>query len=129
MSLRICLSDGLLQGLQKLSISESQTVIIWSLKAQTAAGSVPFPQSQEEVVTMKFCSTCKEEFADKFSFCPVDGTPLNRRWSRRVGSASDHAPKFSEPVMTSAAIAETAPPMTRSAPVMAGRSAAGGRWR
>lgn len=26
---------------------------------------------------MKFCSVCKEEFADKFSFCPVDGTPLN----------------------------------------------------
>lgn len=25
---------------------------------------------------MKFCSACKEEFADKFSFCPVDGTPL-----------------------------------------------------
>lgn len=25
---------------------------------------------------MKFCSVCKEEFADKFSFCPVDGTPL-----------------------------------------------------
>ncbi|MGH9880170.1 MAG: hypothetical protein ACRD6N_01945, partial [Pyrinomonadaceae bacterium] len=25
---------------------------------------------------MKFCSTCREEFADKFSFCPVDGTPL-----------------------------------------------------
>ncbi|HWN12103.1 MAG TPA: energy transducer TonB [Pyrinomonadaceae bacterium] len=36
-----------------------------------------FAPSQEEVVTMKFCSTCKEEFADKFSFCPVDGTPLN----------------------------------------------------
>jgi len=30
----------------------------------------------EEVVLMKFCSVCKEEFADKFSFCPVDGTPL-----------------------------------------------------
>src|SRR4029078_12970251 len=30
----------------------------------------------EEVVSMKFCSVCKEEFADKFSFCPVDGTPL-----------------------------------------------------
>lgn len=29
-----------------------------------------------EVVLMKFCSECKEEFADKFSFCPVDGTPL-----------------------------------------------------
>jgi TonB family protein len=26
---------------------------------------------------MKKCSTCQEEFADKFSFCPVDGTPLN----------------------------------------------------
>ncbi len=39
-------------------------------------GSVLFPHSQNEVVTMKFCSTCKEEFADKFSFCPVDGTPL-----------------------------------------------------
>jgi TonB family protein len=26
---------------------------------------------------MKQCSTCQEEFADKFSFCPVDGTPLN----------------------------------------------------
>ncbi|HEU4766770.1 MAG TPA: TonB family protein [Pyrinomonadaceae bacterium] len=25
---------------------------------------------------MKFCSKCQEEFADKFSFCPVDGTPL-----------------------------------------------------
>ncbi|HEX8746693.1 MAG TPA: energy transducer TonB [Pyrinomonadaceae bacterium] len=26
---------------------------------------------------MKQCSVCQEEFADKFSFCPVDGTPLN----------------------------------------------------
>ncbi|HKY26841.1 MAG TPA: hypothetical protein VJM12_02735, partial [Pyrinomonadaceae bacterium] len=25
---------------------------------------------------MKFCSTCQEEFDNKFSFCPVDGTPL-----------------------------------------------------
>src|SRR5215211_2529809 len=30
----------------------------------------------EEVASMKFCSKCQEEFADKFSFCPVDGTPL-----------------------------------------------------
>jgi len=44
--------------------------------ADPAAHSIRFPQSQNEVVTMKFCSTCKEEFADKFSFCPVDGTPL-----------------------------------------------------
>ena len=44
--------------------------------APAATDSVRFPQSQNEVVKMKFCSTCKEEFADKFSFCPVDGTPL-----------------------------------------------------
>ena len=41
------------------------------------ANAIQFPQSHNEVVKMKFCSTCKEEFADKFSFCPVDGTPLN----------------------------------------------------
>src|SRR6266850_7568298 len=32
---------------------------------------------RREVVSMKFCSRCEEEFADKFSFCPVDGTPLS----------------------------------------------------
>lgn len=26
---------------------------------------------------MKQCPTCREEFADKFASCPVDGTPLN----------------------------------------------------
>jgi TonB family protein len=26
---------------------------------------------------MKQCPTCQEEFADKFGFCPVDGTPLD----------------------------------------------------
>src|SRR6266576_2958570 len=35
------------------------------------------PQRGSEVVTMKFCDTCQEEFADRFSFCPVDGTPLS----------------------------------------------------
>src|SRR6478672_3100499 len=36
---------------------------------------VLLPQ-RREVVSMKFCSRCEEQFADKFSFCPVDGTPL-----------------------------------------------------
>src|SRR6185503_10539682 len=36
---------------------------------------VLLPLGREEV-SMKFCSKCQEEFADKFSFCPVDGTPL-----------------------------------------------------
>ncbi len=38
--------------------------------------SVLLPQRREEVVLMKFCTRCEEEFAEKFSFCPVDGTPL-----------------------------------------------------
>ncbi len=42
-----------------------------------ATNAASSPQSQHEVVKMKVCSTCKEEFADKFGFCPVDGTPLN----------------------------------------------------
>jgi TonB family protein len=39
--------------------------------------SVLLPHRRDEVVSMKFCSVCEEEFADKFSFCPVDGTPLS----------------------------------------------------
>lgn len=31
----------------------------------------------EREVLMKTCTACEEEFEDKFSFCPVDGTPLN----------------------------------------------------
>ena len=34
------------------------------------------PQRDSEVVKMKFCNTCQEQFADRFSFCPVDGSPL-----------------------------------------------------
>src|SRR3989449_1921987 len=34
-------------------------------------------QRDSEVVAMKFCSTCEEQFADRFSFCPVDGTPVS----------------------------------------------------
>src|SRR5438128_11928220 len=39
--------------------------------------SVIDPQRDSEVVKMKFCNTCQEQFADRFSFCPVDGTPLS----------------------------------------------------
>ena len=44
--------------------------------ADRLSQSVLLPHRREEVVSMKFCSLCQEEFADKFSFCPVDGTPL-----------------------------------------------------
>jgi TonB family protein len=35
------------------------------------------PQRDSEVVKMKFCNSCQEQFADRFSFCPLDGTPLS----------------------------------------------------
>ncbi|HEX8495504.1 MAG TPA: hypothetical protein VF658_22020, partial [Pyrinomonadaceae bacterium] len=38
---------------------------------------VQHPVPSREEVFMKQCPTCQEEFANKFSFCPVDGTPLN----------------------------------------------------
>jgi TonB family protein len=34
---------------------------------------------------MKRCNACQEEFADKFSFCPVDGSPLNSLAAALVG--------------------------------------------
>ena len=41
------------------------------------SNSALYPQRDSEVVIMKFCDTCQEQFADRFSFCPVDGTPLS----------------------------------------------------
>jgi TonB family protein len=67
-----------------------------------ATQTVALPQSQNEVATMKFCSTCQEEFADKFSFCPVDGTPLNEfvpKAEESVTRAAAHKP--ADPVTTS----------------------------
>lgn len=43
---------------------------------QAVTGQTWLPQTQKKVLAMKFCSTCQEQFDDKFSFCPVDGTPL-----------------------------------------------------
>src|SRR5437763_14911898 len=48
-----------------------------SMGSATQPDSVLNPQRGSEVVAMKFCNTCQEEFADRFSFCPVDGTPLS----------------------------------------------------
>jgi TonB family protein len=45
-------------------------------QASVLTDSIQLPKTGNEVVTMKFCSMCQEEFADKFSFCPVDATPL-----------------------------------------------------
>src|SRR6476660_8922249 len=50
------------------------------------------PQRDSEVVKMKFCSTCEEQFADRFSFCPVDGTPLSAVAAPKVAPPKASAP-------------------------------------
>lgn len=49
--------------------------------------------STEEVETMKICNTCLEEFANKFGFCPIDGTRLDDvRKEQLVSHATDVEP-------------------------------------
>ena len=69
-------------------------------RSDPAIDLVPFPQSHNEVVTMKFCPSCKEEFADKFSFCPVDGTPLTAHVSEPENKVVESA-SFSKSAATS----------------------------
>ena len=66
------------------------------------------PKRDSEVVKMKFCNTCQEEFAERFSFCPVDGTPLTEVPAAAVSEPARHP----EPIMT----AEAAPKVERLQP-------------
>src|SRR5438876_9793253 len=65
---------------------------------QTMAGmnerlsSVLDPQRDSEVVKMKFCNSCQEQFADRFSFCPVDGTPLSAVPTPTIAPTNTSAP-------------------------------------
>jgi TonB family protein len=80
--------------------------------AAAAANSVLLTQSQKEVRAMKFCSTCREEFADKFSFCPVDGTPLTAPVAepeKPVVSSSTFNESVATPVLAGAAGAAILP--------------------
>lgn len=43
---------------------------------------------------MKRCNACDEEVADKFSFCPVDGTPLNDLAAEVMGHNPDATHDF-----------------------------------
>jgi TonB family protein len=76
------------------------------------------PQWDSEVVTMKFCNTCQEQFADRFSFCPVDGTPLGVAPATSV-SASAREIETSYPVAESTVptprVSEPAPAIPASA--------------
>lgn len=62
----------------------------------------PLALRKNEVVAMKFCSTCRDEYADKFSFCPVDGTPLNnaapQAQESTVTAVQVEPPRVSEPL-------------------------------
>ncbi|MDT5063677.1 MAG: hypothetical protein QOH63_4136, partial [Acidobacteriota bacterium] len=49
-------------------------------------------QENRQEIFMKHCPTCQEEFANKFSFCPVDGTPLNDAAESVVSHAPDIPP-------------------------------------
>jgi len=69
--------------------------------------SVLGPQRENEVVKMKFCNTCQEQFADRFSFCPVDGTPLSAVPAVSAAPTSNVAPADIE---TSYPMSETAEP-------------------
>jgi len=85
-----------------------------------AASDLAFnPERDSEVVKMKFCNTCQEEFADRFSFCPVDGTPLGAAPAPTV-TESAHQP---EPII--AAETATVAPASFSVPVTAVAAAAG----
>src|SRR5438132_3842289 len=71
----------------------------------------PSLQSQRgsEVVTMKVCSTCHEEFADRFSFCPVDGSPLTLKAIEPEPTPALPEIEASYPIAESAAYQRSAP--------------------
>lgn len=47
------------------------------------------PNNQSEVAKMKECPTCHENFADRFVFCPTDGTPLMNGFHAANASDTD----------------------------------------
>ena len=55
---------------------------------------------------MKQCPTCQEEFADKFGFCPVDGTPLGAQAAAQPVAAARVA---DESVVTAAKSSSAGP--------------------
>src|SRR5688572_24124256 len=81
--------------------------------SQTASVSALYSQRDSEVVNMKFCNTCQEEFADRFSFCPVDGTPLTAAAASKSTPAETVSPVETA---TAAPAAFSTPPSVAAAP-------------
>jgi len=93
--------------------------------ADRVSNSVLHPLRREEVVSMKFCSKCQEEFADKFSFCPVDGTPLTAASPKIVDDPSVTVSKNDQPPAIQAAAAYTEQPEVTDTTWTAASAAAG----
>jgi TonB family protein len=109
---------------QRVAASYQQTMAAMNERL----GPVLDPQRDSEVVKMKFCNSCQEQFADRFSFCPVDGTPLTA-----VSATPTATPniKAAADIETSYPMSETAKPISQRAaipplqvPVAAASSAA-----
>src|SRR5882724_4031984 len=75
------------------------------------------PQRDSEVVKMKFCNSCQEQFADRFSFCPVDGTPLTAVPVPTVAPTNVSAPVNVEASYPMAETVNQASPRTTTPPV------------
>src|SRR5437588_4170360 len=73
---------------QRVTASYRQTMSIMDERLSSPLD----PQRDSEVVKMNFCNSCKEQFADRFSFCPVDGTPLSAISAPTVAPANTSAP-------------------------------------
>lgn len=74
------------------------------------------PQRDNEVVKMKFCDTCQEQFADRFSFCPVDGTPLSAAPAPAVNAPASEI-ESSYPVTETSTFQRATTPFEAAVPV------------
>jgi TonB family protein len=74
------------------------------------SGRLLSPLLRPKRIKMKQCSTCQEEFADKFSFCPVDGTPLNGFVANTANTIAPPAADPEETISSSPAVNENFAP-------------------
>jgi TonB family protein len=90
-------------------------------QASVLSDSVQLPKTDNEVVKMKFCSVCQEEFAEKFSFCPVDATPLTPVMRAEEPSVTS-VPSNGGGVVLSSSVTESADAVEPAAAVPASAS-------
>ncbi len=96
-----------------------------SMGSTASSNSATYSQPDSEVVNMKFCNTCQEEFADRFSFCPVDGSPLSTAPEALSPVQEAVSTTSAETVASSpAATVTVAPTVAAAAPVLAAASSA-----